>query len=163
MFRTISTRLHILINFIIVVGLIAVSLLGLQYYFSQKLAISATHTNFTQTASQVVKMFKNGDTNIKNMLYFTELYPDLNVAPTDAKNMGTIDRFATSMQHLPSVYAMYIGHPKGDFFEVINMKSSPILHEHFKAPAKTRWTIIRIFDAPEGRIKDLTFLMLTCI
>lgn len=157
MFRTISTRLHILINFLIVVGLIAVSLLGLQYYFSQKLAISATHTNFTQTATQVVKMFKNGDTNIKNMLYFTELYPDLNVPPTDAKNMETIERFATSMQHLPNVYAMYIGHTNGDFFEVINMESSSTLHEHFQAPSKTQWTIIRIFDSSKGRVKQFDF------
>ncbi len=158
MFRTISIRVHILINFLIVVGLISLSLLGLQYYFSQKLAISATHTNFTQTSEQVIKLFKNGDANIKNMLYFTELYPDLNVAPTDTKNMKTIDRFATSMQRLPSVYAMYIGHPNGDFFEVINMESSSTLHEHFQAPSKTRWTVIRIFDSPKGRVKKFDFL-----
>ncbi len=157
MFRTISIRLHILINFIIVIGLISLSLLGLQYYFSQKLAISATHTNFTQTAKQVIKLFKNGDANIKNMLYFTELYPDLNAVPTDPKNIGTIDRFATSMQRLPSVYAMYIGHPNGDFFEVINMESSSTLHEHFNAPSKTRWTVIKIYDSSKKRVKQFDY------
>ncbi len=158
MFRTISIRLHILINFLIVVGIISVSLLGLQYYFSQKLAISATHTTFTQTTKQVVKLFQNGDSNIKNMLYFTELYPNLHKTPTDPNQMETIDRFATSMEHLPSIYAMYIGHPNGDFFEVINMKSSLRLDEHFQAPEKTRWTIIKIFDSPQGRVKKFEFL-----
>ncbi|MBW1865991.1 MAG: hypothetical protein JRI64_10295 [Deltaproteobacteria bacterium] len=42
MFRPISIRVNILTNFMIVIGLIAVSLLGMQYFFSKQLAMSAT-------------------------------------------------------------------------------------------------------------------------
>ena len=158
MFRTLSIRLHVLINLFIIVGLIVVSLLGLQYYFSQKLALSATHNNFTQTAQQITKIFKSGDTNVKNMLYFTELYPDLNMAPRELKDIGTIDRFATNMRRLPNIYAMYVGHPNGDLFEVVNMSSSSALHKHFKAPEETRWTIIRVFETAEGRVRRFDYL-----
>jgi len=158
MFRTLSIRLHVLMNLFIIVGLIVVSLLGMQYYFSQKLALSATHNNFMQTAQQITKIFKNGDTNVKNMLYFTELYPDLNMAPRELKDIGTIDRFTANMRRLPGIYAMYVGHPNGDLFEVVNMSSSSALHKHFKAPPETRWTIIRVFELPEGRVRRFDYL-----
>jgi HD-GYP domain-containing protein (c-di-GMP phosphodiesterase class II) len=158
MFRTLSIRLHVLINLFVIVGLIVVSLLGMQYYFSQKLALSATHNNFTQTAQQIAKIFKNGDTNIRNMLYFTELYPDLNMAPKEPKNLETIDRFTTNMRRLPGVYAMYVGHPNGDLFEVVNMRSSSALQKHFQAPPETRWTVIRVFESPEGRVRRFDHL-----
>jgi HD-GYP domain-containing protein (c-di-GMP phosphodiesterase class II) len=151
-------RLQVLMNLFIIVGLIVVSLLGMQYYFSQKLALSATHNNFTQTAQQITKIFKNGDTNVKNMLYFTELYPDLNMAPKELNNLETIDRFTTNMRRLPGIYAMYVGHPNGDLFEVVNMRSSSALHKHFSAPPETRWTIIRVFESPEGRVRRFDHL-----
>jgi hypothetical protein len=40
------------------------------------------------------------------------------------------------------IYAMYFTHSDGSFYEVINMNSSKHLHEKFKAPKHTRWTII---------------------
>ncbi|HHE73848.1 MAG: amino acid ABC transporter [Deltaproteobacteria bacterium] len=62
------------------------------------------------------------------------------------------------MQRAINIYAMYIGHPNGDFFEVVNMDSSAVLYAHFKAPPKTRWTIIKIFDSPQGRVRQFDYL-----
>jgi len=62
------------------------------------------------------------------------------------------------MQRSINVYAMYIGHPNGDFFEVVNMESATVLHAHFQAPLKTRWTIIKIFDSPQGRVRQFDYL-----
>ena len=158
MFRPISIRVNILTNFMLVIGLIAASLLGLQYYFSQQLAMSATHKNFVQTAQQVTQHIQAGDAVSKNMIYLTELYPGLSLAPTDSRLRDTIKRFAINMQRSVNIYAMYIGHPNGDFFEVVNMDSSAVLHAHFKAPPKTRWTIIKIFDSPQGRVRQFDYL-----
>ncbi|MEA3372211.1 MAG: HD domain-containing phosphohydrolase [Campylobacterota bacterium] len=158
MFRPISIRINILTNFLIVVGIIAVSLLGLQYYFSQQLAISAAHKNFTQSAQKITQHIQARDNLVKNTLYLTELYPDLTLPPADSHHTDTIRRFAANMQRAANIYAMYIGHPNGDFFEVINMKSSPLLHKHFKAPAQTRWTLIKVFDSAEGRVRHFDYL-----
>jgi len=158
MFRPISIRVNILTNFMLVIGLIAASLLGLQYYFSQQLAMSATHKSFVQTAQQVTQHIQAGDAVSKNMIYLTELYPGLSLAPTDSRLRDTIKRFAINMQRSVNIYAMYIGHPNGDFFEVVNMDSSAVLHAHFKAPPKTRWTIIKIFDSPQGRVRQFDYL-----
>jgi HD-GYP domain-containing protein (c-di-GMP phosphodiesterase class II) len=158
MFRSISIRINILTNFIIVIGLIAVSLLGMQYFFSQKLAMSATQKSFVQTARQVTQHIQARDALAKNMIYLTELYPGLTLSPTDSHHRDTIKRFAINMQRSINIYAMYIGHPNGDVFEVVNMESAAVLHAHFKAPPKTRWTIIKIFDSPQGRVRQLDYL-----
>jgi len=158
MFRPISIRVNILTNFMIVIGLIAVSLLGMQYFFSKQLAMSATHESFVQTARQVTEHIQAGDAVAKNMIYLTELYPGLTLAPTDFRLRDTIKRFAINMQRAINIYAMYIGHPNGDFFEVVNMDSSAVLYAHFKAPPKTRWTIIKIFDSPQGRVRQFDYL-----
>ncbi len=157
MFRPISIRINILTSFLIVIGLVAVSLLGLQYYFSNQLALSAAHKNFTQTAQKITQHIQARDDLIKNMLYLTEHYPGLSLPPTDPHHIDTIKRFAANMQRFPNIYAMYVGHPNGEFFEVLNMKSSSRLHEHFKAPAKSRWTVVRIFNSPENRVRQFDF------
>ncbi|MBW1865992.1 MAG: amino acid ABC transporter, partial [Deltaproteobacteria bacterium] len=99
-----------------------------------------------------------GDAVAKNMIYLTELYPGLTLSPTDSGHRETIKRFAITMQRSINVYAMYIGHPNGDFFEVVNMESATVLHAHFQAPLKTRWTIIKIFDSPQGRVRQFDYL-----
>ena len=154
----VTIRINILTNFLIVIILIAASLLGFQYYFSEHLAMSAAHKIFTQTAQKITQHIKARDTLTKNMLYLTELYPDLTLAPTDQRHSDTIKRFAINMQRSANIYAMYIGHPNGNFFEVINMNNSQNLHKHFKAPENTRWTIVKIFSAPEGRVKQYDHL-----
>ena len=154
----ISIRINILTNFIILIGLIAASLLGLEYYFSHKLAISAAHQNFTQTAQRITQYIQGRDTLTKNMLNLTELYPELTRSPMAENHSHTIRRLTLSMERSENIYAMYVGHPNGDFFEVINMSVSSHLHKHFQAPEKTRWTIIKVYDSPEGRIRQFDYL-----
>ena len=96
--------------------------------------MSATHKSFVQTARQVTQHIQARDALAKNMLYLTEFYPELTFSPTDSRHRDTIKRFTVNMQRSIHIYAMYIGHPNGDFFEMVNMKSSAGLHAHFKAP-----------------------------
>lgn len=158
MSHPVSIRINILTNFVIVVGLIALSLLGLEYFFSQKMARSSAHQSFTQTAQRITQYVQSRDGLIKNMLSLIALYPDLTRSPMDANHIGTIRRLTLSMQRSANIYAMYIGHPDGDFFEVINMSISSDLHKHFQAPDKTRWTIIKIYDSAQGRTRQFDYL-----
>jgi HD-GYP domain-containing protein (c-di-GMP phosphodiesterase class II) len=158
MLRPISIRVNIFTNFIMVIGLIAVSLIGMQYYFSQKLAMSATHKSFVQTARQVTQHIQARDAVAKNMIHLTQFYPELTLSPTDARHRETIKRFTINMQRYIHIYAMYVGYPNGDFFEVANMESAAVLHAHFKAPPKTRWTIIKIFNSSQGRVRQFEYL-----
>ena len=158
MFRKITIRTNILTNFLIVVGLVAASLFGLQYYFSQKMALDATHKTFQQIAEKITLHIQDSDRLSKEMLYHTELYPGIADTISEELPIETISRYAHNMQHNNNIYAIYVGHANGDFFEVVNMHSSTELHRVFNAPKNTRWMVIKIYNAPQGRIRSFDYL-----
>ena len=158
MFSSVSIRFHILTNFLVVIGLISAFLLGLQYYFSQDLAALATEKSFTQTAKKITEHIQTGDKNVKSKLYLTELYPDLLHKVTNPKHKDTVKRFSLNMKHAPNIYAMYIGYSNGDLLQVINMKSSSILHEHFKASIKTQWVVVKVYGKKDAKVRMYEYL-----
>ncbi|OEU61592.1 MAG: amino acid ABC transporter [Desulfobacterales bacterium S5133MH16] len=158
MFHKITIRTNILTNFMIVVGLVAASLLGLQYYFSQKMALDATHKTFKKIAEKITLHIQAGDRLSKAMLYHTELYPGIADTISEKLPLETISRYAHNMQLNNNIYAIYVGHANGNFFEVVNMHSSTELHKVFKAPKNTRWMVIKIYNAPQGRIRSFDYL-----
>jgi HD-GYP domain-containing protein (c-di-GMP phosphodiesterase class II)/L-rhamnose mutarotase len=158
MFHKITIRTNILTNFMIVVGLVAASLLGLQYYFSQKMALDATHKTFKKIAEKITLHIQAGDRLSKAMLYHTELYPGIADTISEKLPLETISRYAHNMQLNNNIYAIYVGHANGNFFEVVNMHSSTELHKVFKAPKNTRWLVIKIYNAPQGRIRSFDYL-----
>ena len=157
MFRPVSIRINILTHFFLVIFFIAASLLGLQYYFGQKLASSAAHKNFSEAAHKITQHMQSMDQMSKNRLYYAEQYPYLSLPPDNEKHLETIKRFTNNIQQSPNLYAMYLGYDNGDFLEVINMKLSTELFTHFKAPEDTRWTIIRIFNSQSKRLKHYEY------
>jgi len=158
MFRKITIRTNILTNFLAVVGLIALSLFGLQYYFSHQMALSATHKTFQQITEKVTMHFQNSDQLAKEMLYHTELYLGITDPVTERLPLETARRYAHNMQNNSSIYAIYVGHENGDFFEVVNMLSSPDLYTIYKAPQACRWLAIRVYESAEGRIRRFDYL-----
>lgn len=166
MFNPTSFRVNILSNFLIITGLVAASLLGLQYYFSQQMAVSAVHKSFTQAAKRLTQQIQTKDEFTKTSLFLIEFYPDLTLSPAKTLNLNTIRRFAHNIEHSKNIYAMYIGQPNDEFFEVINMSISKELHKHFEAPENTRWTIVRVFNSEKNnkssnsnnRIRQYDFL-----
>ncbi|WP_198265053.1 hypothetical protein [sulfur-oxidizing endosymbiont of Gigantopelta aegis] len=85
MLQPVSIRINILSNFLIVIVLISTALLALQYYFSQQLALSAAHNYFIQTTKVIAQHIQSRDRLTKNMLNYTELYPNLTLAPGKAE------------------------------------------------------------------------------
>ncbi len=158
MFRKITIRTNILTNFLIVVGFVAASLFGLQYYFSQKMALDATHKTFHQIAEKITLYIQGSDRLSKEMLYHTELYPCIADTISEELPIDTISRYAHNMQHNNNIYAIYVGHANGDLFEVVNMHSSTELHKVFNAPKNTRWMVIKIYNASQGRIRNFDYL-----
>ncbi len=156
-YRKVSIRINILTNFLILIGIISVSLLGLEYYFSQKLSLSATQQTFTKLAQNVTQLFQSKDENVKNMLYLSEHYSDLLFSANAKEHQVTFERFAYHMKRRPAIYAMYMGYENGDMYEVINMHVSKDLYVHYKAPEQTRWIVLKIFGAETNRIKFLEY------
>ena len=158
MFKRIKIRTNILLHFLSALLLVALALIGTQYYFSTQMAKEATERTFHQTLHKVAITLQSKDHLSKEILYQIESYPSISNVKIEPLPMNTIEHFIHTLKRYPNMYAIYLGYGNGDLFEVINMKVDANIHTHYHAPKETRWSIIRVYTAPQGRIRRFTFL-----
>jgi len=155
----IKIRTNILIHFLFVVLSLAVVLIGLQYYFSEKMARKAIDNTFHQTAERITLTLHGKDRLSKEILYQIETDPSLSQQYGNHNiQRPIIERFTSTLKRYNTMYAIYLGYANGDLFEVVNMQLSQALYKRYKAPKKTRWTLIHIYNEGDTRIRKFTFL-----
>ncbi len=154
----ITIRTNILTYIILIVTSVVFLLSGLQYYFSKQMAFTATEKAFHQTAEKIATDMYHRDQLAKEILSQMQNYPAISEPITEELPMGIIKRYIYTLKRYENMYAVYHGDKSGDFFEVINMKSSKSLYTHFKAPEATRWLILHIQDIGKNRIKTAYYL-----
>jgi len=153
----ITIRTNILTNILIVVAIVAGSLLGLQYHFSKKMAFEATEKNFADAAEKITLHLQDRDRLARAVL--NELAYDRSfVRLSTPFPHETIRRFTYTMIHQPKIYAINLGNPYGDLFEVINLRNRPELYNIYHAPPRTRWIAVHSYENRKGRYKRYDFL-----
>lgn len=157
-FRKITIRTNILSNFLIIIAAVALLLIGAQYYFSKKIAQDAIERTFLQTSEKVALSVQQIDLRIKGILYKTINQIHLNGSTTDLTSQFKTKLFTDILLRHTNIYSVYVCSPSGNFFEIINMVVTPMLYQHYRAPAEARWTVIQITSAPSGKIREFTFL-----
>jgi HD-GYP domain-containing protein (c-di-GMP phosphodiesterase class II) len=154
-----TIRTNILSYFLFIVGIVALSLIGVQYYFSKVIALEATDKTFDQTAEKIAFEIKSRDFHAKSLLYKMERSAD--IAPPTAAGLPPREKLKSFTELLllhEKIYSNYIGYPDGALFEIVNMESSDQLHHHFKAPPATRWTVIKVYEENHNWVKESVFL-----
>lgn len=154
----VTIRTNILSYILFIVSSISFLLSGMQYYFSKQMAHSATEKAFYQTAEKITADMFGRDQLAKEMLYQMQHYPAIRKPVTETLPMDIIARYIYTLKRNNNIYAIYTGDRNGDFFEVINMKSSSQLFTHFKAPEATRWIVISIKGTGEMRTRTFSYL-----
>ena len=154
----ITIRTNILTYILLIVTAVALLLSGVQYYFSKQMAFSATEKAFYQTAEKITVNIHGRDQLAKEVLYQMQNFPAIGKPVTESLPMDVIKRYIYTLKRYTNMYALYSGDKNGDFFEVINMKSSPQLYKHFEAPKNTRWLIIAINGLGKDRTKTYNYL-----
>ena len=158
LFSKISIRTNILTHILILVTTIALVLSALQYYFSLKMAYAATENTFMQTAEKITIDMLSRDKLAKEILYQKQNYPPLSKAITGQLQMDLAKRYIYTLVRYKNMYAIYSGQKNGDFFEVINMKSSKELYKHFDAPVETRWLVLSVAGNGKDRKQHAYYL-----
>ena len=150
---------NILLHFLFIVLTLSAAFLGVQYYFSEKIATEAVDKTFHQTARTAALTLQQKDLLAKEVLYQVESHPSLSRNPSGEAAKVIVHLFIHILERYQNMYAMYLGYGNGDFFEVVNMLSSKTIQRRFKAPAETRWTIIHIYGLPDGkRVRKFIFM-----
>ena len=137
-----TIRANIVTIFLFLVGMVSFSLLAAQYFFNQNLAIDSTTKIFHIISKNISKQVEKDNNRINNILKAnvdnTHLYEKITF---DYKHPATLD-FIQMMSINRGIYSMYFSQKDGAFFEVINMEESTLLYDLYKAPQKTKWTVI---------------------
>jgi len=142
----ISIKTNILTIFLTLIGIVALSLLALQYYFSEKLALESTHRTFTMISKNITEHLRQKRTNINSILNAIKENKTLLDPITFDPLHPCLERLTQAMEISPDIYALYFAQQNGDFYEVVNMNDNTMIFEALKAPKQTKWTIITIVD-----------------
>jgi len=154
----IKIRTNILLHFLFILLSLSFVLIGVQYYFSEKMAREAINDTFHQTAEKIALTLEDKDRLSKEILYQLEDHPSVQFSVDAGLPFETIKHFIHTLKRYENMYAVYLGYGNGDFFEVINMHINQTIHRHYSAPPQTRWTVIKIYNTPQKRIREFIFL-----
>ncbi|WP_304544452.1 HD domain-containing phosphohydrolase [Sulfurimonas microaerophilic] len=141
MFRR-SIRTNILGIFLVIVGIVAISLLTSQYYFNQSLALQSTHKTFKMISNNISEEIASNERELKHILEAntenSKLYKEITF---DYKHPA-LESLIQIMSINHNIYSLYFAHKNGRFYEVINMDESPLLYDTYQAPENTRWIVL---------------------
>ena len=154
----ISLRFNIVINFILLILLVTALLLGLQYYSSHKIALSAIDKSFKQTANNIVLFVKASENSTKKRLRLLSFNDDVssNISINAAHPM--LDDFTEVLSQSKALQSIYIGHKNGDFYELLNLHKYPDMIKTHKAPQNSRWAVYTITHDTNKTETNLQFL-----
>ncbi len=139
-------KTNILITFLLLVGIVALSLLFTQYFFSHKLAMESTHRTFRIISKNISDHIHKEAVSTRKILNVKSKHNNLGEPITFDPMHPFFDDMVQVLQRNRSLHAIYFAHPSGRFYEVINMQDRPHLLQILDAPISTHWTIVTIID-----------------
>lgn len=154
----IGIRPTILTIFTLIVLLTLFVTLGLQYYFSQTIALESVEKEMRKTASNTSLKIDNIENSVTNILTITELLNESSNKPEELLNHSLSNKFTTFMNNYPFIYAMYIGYENGDFYEIINLDVNPSLRVKYNSTNEEQWLLLKVTQKATQRLKESRFL-----
>lgn len=150
-----TIRVTVVSIFIIATTLTAALAVGLQYHFSRKMATESALGRFDQLADHTGRFLNSADDRATDTVRVLASYPDL---LDDGWVRGKVrDLFAAIMRDRNALYAVYVGFPNGDFFEVINLNSGEPVRRQLQAAPSDRWVMISVRGEGDARRKQLQY------
>lgn len=141
-----TIKTNILIIFLSLVGVVALSLLFSQYYFNEKLTIESTNKTFNIISKNISDHIHKQSVATRKILDVKSSHQNLLEPITFNPIHPFFDDMVQILQGNDTLHAIYFAHPNGRFYEVVNMQGRPQLFQTLDAPTKTYWTIITIID-----------------
>ncbi|WP_428636585.1 HD domain-containing phosphohydrolase [Shewanella sp.] len=154
--KRLTIRFTVVGIFIIATLFTASVAIGLQYYFSQRLATESSLHLYNQSANSTASYLQQLDSQASNttklVANFEGLYTPMGLTKA-AKQV-----FSQAMLSANFIYAIYLGSPDGNLFELVNLDAHPIVRRQLKASLEDRWVIISIQGKGEERIRAFHYL-----
>ena len=127
--------------------------ISLQYYFSQSMATESAFSRYNITAENTRNYLATLDAKAINTSLILSRYANLTTDNWINPQGDVRGLFAQAMINNPVFYAIYIGFENGDYYELINLDSSPIIRESLDASLDDRWLVVSITGKDTARLK----------
>jgi len=151
--RSIKIKPTILMIFFFIIAIVVGVILVLQYNFSSKLAQDATQNSFDSISSKVVERINKYDSNSEYFINLLELVDGVDEHPQINVKYKILPLLVKNIESAKYIYAIYIGHKNGDFYEIINLDITENLREKLKTPQNARWLIVKIINKNGKKIR----------
>ena len=151
----ISLRVTVGGMFLLATILTALVAVSLQYYFSKKMATEHTLSKLTMASEELSDYMGSIDSDAANTI---RLLSSVNRSISNQLTKTEIRTILVeAIKDNPLFYSIYIGSSNDNFFQIINLESSPRVRDKIQATSEDRWVVIDIQNFPEGRIRSTEF------
>ncbi|ABV35263.1 metal dependent phosphohydrolase [Shewanella sediminis HAW-EB3] len=151
-----TIRVTVVGIFILATVLTAAFAISLQYYFSKTMAADSAVKLYNLTAENTSSYLAQVDSRAINTTQLLSKFDDLVI--DGGFNPEAQQAFSEVMRTNSLFYAIYIGMPNGDFYELINLDAHPVIREQLNASHLDRWVIITISGEGELRQREQSYL-----
>lgn len=150
-----SIRFTVGTMFTVATVLTAVVAISLQYYFGRQMAQEHALTKLTMASADISEYIQQVESNATSS---AQILRSVSNATGDQFSESEIrDIFIQVLRDNPLFYSLYYANHQEDFYQIINLNSSPIVRERINANEKDRWVVIKIFGLGTQRIRTTEY------
>ncbi|WCP68398.1 transporter substrate-binding domain-containing protein [Vibrio tubiashii] len=129
--------------------------IGLQYYFGKQMSEENVLAKLTTASSGMGSYLELVDKNATSSVQILKSVAESTnhtFIETEIRNTFTL-----ILEDNPLFYSLYIGRDDDDFYQIINLESSPIVRQKIGADINDRWVIIKISGPEQSRIRTTSY------
>ena len=151
--KSMKIKPTIMMIFFFIIAIVVGTILVLQYNFSHKLALEATQNSFDNISSKVVQKINRYDSNSEYFINLLEHVDGVDEYPKKDIKHKILPLLIKNIENAKYIYAIYVGHKNGDFYEIINLDISKGLRSKLNTPKKARWLMIKIINKDNKKVR----------
>ncbi|MEX2642457.1 MAG: HD domain-containing phosphohydrolase [Acetobacterales bacterium] len=156
--RRLPITITILVITLATTGTLAVLLLGQGVLFGTQLANLAAKQRFEEIADRTAERVVAFESQPRSLIDLLELMDEARLPPEPGTPHPALRYFIRALETNPSLYAIYVGHPNGDFYDVISIGRWASLSERQDAPPGSEWAAMSVTGEGDSRRRVWEFL-----
>ncbi|EGU31441.1 hypothetical protein VIBRN418_01423 [Vibrio sp. N418] len=153
--RKFSIRFTVGSMFLFATVLTAIFAISLQYYFSRQMTEEHVLSKLTMASSEISDYIQQIDVNATSSAQILRTVSTAAEKQFSEKEIRDI--FVQVLKDNPLFYSLYYGNSAEDFYQIINLESSPIVRERIDAVEQDRWAIIKIRGVGHDRVRTTEY------
>ncbi|MEH0761106.1 transporter substrate-binding domain-containing protein [Vibrio sp. 16] len=140
-----------------IIATIATSLfaIALQYMFTKQMSEEHVLNKLVMATSDVSEYIQQVDQNAKSSARILSSVSNTLNHTFSEQEIRTL--LVQVLKDNPLFYSIYFGNEQDDFYQIINLESSPIVRQRIEAAPQDRWVVIKISGQEQNRVRQTLY------